>query len=459
MLYDVFISHASEDKEDFVRSLAAALREKNIEVWYDEFSLDVGDSLARAINLGLTQSRFGIVVLSPSFFAKGWTDWELNGLVARQNSGTERIILPIWHNVGRQDVLCYSAPLADINAVSSELALSEIVGRLSKVIHPKGSTLVVARDLLIEWGQSAPVVTDDWWLDVAAFAEANDAEGGFQEAMGWGRWGFPLPPKSDNPAERGSRLAWAAMQMRWQDDADDLGITQLTNSKAVLEFVAANSALQVTAHHSILNLRYLLAYAPQLAIRGMGGEFEDEIEAYYLSTLRPSSVDPSRMVCGDDVALRGILDGHSVSLSTVACNYIQGDLMGPPVRTHEMFDYVVWLLSSASGWMPEVLREGLLRGIAEWSVWPWGTLRSPRSEGKFESSDKPFTGEFAEAIHRARHLDTFRLTSPARDDLRDRVELSVRVLSLPESADELVSRFIGSRFLADHFGKDSLRRH
>lgn len=88
MLYDVFISHASEDKDAFVRSLADALRGENIEVWYDEFSLNVGDSLTQAISRGLAQSRYGIVVLSPSFFSKDWTEWELNGLVARQNSGS-----------------------------------------------------------------------------------------------------------------------------------------------------------------------------------------------------------------------------------------------------------------------------------------------------------------------------------------------------------------------------------
>ncbi len=67
MLYDAFVCHASEDKDAFVRPLAERLREQRIEVWYDEFSLKVGDSLRRSIDLGLSQSRFGIVVLSPIF--------------------------------------------------------------------------------------------------------------------------------------------------------------------------------------------------------------------------------------------------------------------------------------------------------------------------------------------------------------------------------------------------------
>ncbi len=457
MLYDVFISHASEDKEGFVRSLADALRDERIEVWYDEFTLKIGDSLTQAINRGLAQSRFGIVVLSPSFFAKNWTEWELNGLVARQNSGQERVILPIWHNVDKAAILAYSPPLGDIIAISSERDLGEIVKSIASVIHPEGSTLVIARDELLEWGQLSPVVTDDWWLDVAAFAESNDAEGGFQEAMGWGRWGFPLPPKSSAPRERGNRLAWAAMQMRWQEDADRLRITQITPPQEVLDFILERPALESSGHFGELFLRYLLASAPQLAIRGMGGEYEDEIEAYYQSTLRPSSADPGRLVCAEDVALRGPLEEGAVSWSSVACNYIQGDIGGPPVFTYEIFDYVSWLLSSASSWMPEDIRAGLLRGIAEWSVWPWDTLRMPRTEVPFDHADKPFTGEFRAAARKARSLQTLRLSRAAKADLRDRIDLSVRLLELPESGEELESRFLDSPFLAHYFGPDSLR--
>ncbi len=63
MKYDIFISHASEDKDDFVRPLAIALIEKGFKVWYDELSLDVGDSLRQSIDKGLKNSRFGLVWL------------------------------------------------------------------------------------------------------------------------------------------------------------------------------------------------------------------------------------------------------------------------------------------------------------------------------------------------------------------------------------------------------------
>ena len=70
--YDVFVSHATEDKEEVARPIANALTEAGLRVWYDEFELRIGDSLRRKIDHGLARSRFGIVVLSPSFFAKKW---------------------------------------------------------------------------------------------------------------------------------------------------------------------------------------------------------------------------------------------------------------------------------------------------------------------------------------------------------------------------------------------------
>jgi hypothetical protein len=72
--WDAFISHASEDKERFVRPLARALKNLGVEIWYDEFSLKLGDSLSRSIDKGLAQSRYDIVVLSEAFMTKSWPE-------------------------------------------------------------------------------------------------------------------------------------------------------------------------------------------------------------------------------------------------------------------------------------------------------------------------------------------------------------------------------------------------
>lgn len=117
--WDVFISHASEDKEDFVRPLAEALAQLGVKVWYDEFSLEVGDSLSRSIDEGLANSSYGVVVVSPSFVQKRWPERELRGLVAREVEAEQKVILPIWFGVTKQEVLNFSPPLVDTIAIKT----------------------------------------------------------------------------------------------------------------------------------------------------------------------------------------------------------------------------------------------------------------------------------------------------------------------------------------------------
>lgn len=131
--YDFFISHASEDKEDIVRSLADALKNNGFEVWYDEFELKIGDSLRRKIDSGLINSRFGIVIISPSFIKKNWTEYELNGMVAREMNG-HKVILPIWHKVSKDEVLKFSPTLADKMALNTSIHSTEdIVNSLKEL--------------------------------------------------------------------------------------------------------------------------------------------------------------------------------------------------------------------------------------------------------------------------------------------------------------------------------------
>lgn len=133
--YDVFISHASEDKDEVVRPLANALKEKGVTVWYDEFEMRIGDSLRRKIDKGLANSRFGIVVISRDFIKKGWTNYELDGIMTRAVSG-EQIMLPIWHNITKQEVMDYSPSLADKVARNTAVnTVEEIAEEIRNVIQ------------------------------------------------------------------------------------------------------------------------------------------------------------------------------------------------------------------------------------------------------------------------------------------------------------------------------------
>jgi len=130
--YDIFISHASEDKTTFVRPLAKALQQEGLKVWYDEFTLKLGDSLRLSIDRGLGASRYGLVVLSHYFFSKDWPQRELNGLFATMKGG-ERRILPIWHDLSAKEVKQYSPMLADLVAASSSDGVEAVVKKVLEV--------------------------------------------------------------------------------------------------------------------------------------------------------------------------------------------------------------------------------------------------------------------------------------------------------------------------------------
>jgi hypothetical protein len=132
--YDVFISHASEDKEEVVRPLVYALQKEGLTVWYDEFEMKIGDSLRRKIDKGLVNSKFGIVVLSKDFIKKGWTNYELDGIISKAVTG-EQVVLPIWHNITKKEVIDFSPSLSDkVARNTSAYTVEEIATEIAELI-------------------------------------------------------------------------------------------------------------------------------------------------------------------------------------------------------------------------------------------------------------------------------------------------------------------------------------
>jgi TIR domain len=138
---DVFVSHASEDKQAVARPLADALVERGLTVWFDEYELVLGDSLRGRIDDGLARSTIGVVILSHAFFAKPWPRRELDGLTARLISGENNVIVPIWHDLTEQELLRYSPPLADLLAGSSADGIETLVNRIERVLALKAERL------------------------------------------------------------------------------------------------------------------------------------------------------------------------------------------------------------------------------------------------------------------------------------------------------------------------------
>lgn len=113
-----FISHDSKDKELIAQPLAFGLSSRLCPVWYDEYSLKVGDSLRESIEKGIKEARKCILILTKNFLDNpGWTKKEFNSIFTREMIFNERIVLPIWYNVTKQEVYEYSPSLADTVAL------------------------------------------------------------------------------------------------------------------------------------------------------------------------------------------------------------------------------------------------------------------------------------------------------------------------------------------------------
>lgn len=131
--YDVFISHAWEDKEDFVEEFVIELEKLGLKVWYDKAKMKLGDSMRQKIDSGLNKSKYGIVVLSPNYIAEGkyWTKTELDGLFQLESVNGKRII-PIWHNLQKKEVMAFSPTIAGKLAASTATQTPEEIAKQIK---------------------------------------------------------------------------------------------------------------------------------------------------------------------------------------------------------------------------------------------------------------------------------------------------------------------------------------
>lgn len=132
--FDVFVSHASEDKPTVARPLRDALVHRGFSVWLDEQELTLGDALGQKIDEGLARSRFGVVILSGHFFAKRWPRRELDGLVARETLDGQKVILPVWHGITSQEVTAKSPTLAARLAVDTACGIDHVAEEVRRAL-------------------------------------------------------------------------------------------------------------------------------------------------------------------------------------------------------------------------------------------------------------------------------------------------------------------------------------
>lgn len=428
MEYDVFISHASEDKEGFVRDLAKRLEQQRIVVWYDEFTLKPGSSLRRSIDFGLAKCRYGIVVLSHNFFKKKWTNWELDGLVSRQNAMEDEMLIPIWLDISRDTILDYSPPLADKVAINSNIGIEEVVEKLVSVINPEGSTLVIARDYVYKTGWPAPVVTDDWWLDVVEYSG--------KEFLHHEYLSFPIFWRGWEPKYRGEYIGQHALQKMWQEVADAKRISQLTSPDRVLEFIEEQPGLKDAV---VASPKKTAFYLPQLTIKGFGGF----LESIFDEELKKKPKYNTKHDCDEEFAFRHpTFGGHgAIQLADIYFAGAGGGI-GPPTSRYDHIDWILWLISDASTWLPMEIRSILLRGLKEWAVWQ---LDPSNSYSNYDPG--VFGGHLTELMFDAKTSKSFKLTEKASEEIKARIVHTMDILNLPESSSELYQRFLEEKVI------------
>lgn len=171
--FDVFLSHASEDKEQVVIPLAEELQRRGVRVWLDKQQLTLGDSLSQKIDEGLASARFGVVVLSQAFFSKNWPRRELDGLVARETAFGTKVILPIWHGVTQEQIVAFSPPLAVKLAADTSMGIDSMAAQIQEALGGPLRPGLAIRRVDDREASDPPAGRDDPTADL--LAEVRDA--------------------------------------------------------------------------------------------------------------------------------------------------------------------------------------------------------------------------------------------------------------------------------------------
>lgn len=131
--YDVFISHASSDKSEYVDLLNMAIRRLGINVFYDTDVLSWGDNWKKVILDGTADSEFAIIVISKNFFGREWTERELEEFLKQQNESGQKKVLPLLYEITLDDLKEHYPALEEIQCISAErYTKEEIVILLAK---------------------------------------------------------------------------------------------------------------------------------------------------------------------------------------------------------------------------------------------------------------------------------------------------------------------------------------
>lgn len=244
----IFISHASEDKDNYVRALAKILCENNFDVWYDEYEIQPGISIRQSIDKGLRACDIGLIVLSPAYIKKQWTTLELNAIFSKITMGYGKLI-PIWLNITKKELFDYSPLLTDFLAIDGSKPLLNVVMELKRIIYPEKTTLEKTRILIENVGLETPDFNDDWWLNVIRFSG--------QDVFSVS-WSLPINPKKE--LDLFEEISWSALRYNWVTKYSNLW-NQFTSPDVIEHSILNTPGMQEIIE---INIDFVLTYAPQL---------------------------------------------------------------------------------------------------------------------------------------------------------------------------------------------------
>ena len=169
-------------------------------------------------------------------------------------------------------------------------------------------------------------------------------------------------------------------------------------------------------------------------------------------------IDGQTPACEDNLALRHPTFGN-YEPADVACEFVQGNGagLGSLIRSFDHFDYLIWLLSDGSIWLPETHRLYLLEGMKDWGVWvQYG--EHPENEAL---EPIPEAGKFSEQLYKSVDYGSWKkfcLSHESRKDLTNRITAVCKLLGLPESPSDLVQRFLETDCIKRWFNSPCQRR-
>lgn len=141
----VFISYSSDTKDSIAEPLAEELINMGIEIWFDEYSIQAGDSISQEIAKGVENTDTAVLIVSQNFFNSNWAQKELGAFMQRHVQ-----IIPVLYGVEIGEFKNKYSLLSDIKCILFT-DLSSVSKEVYGVISRKIENPFLNRQQLRDW--------------------------------------------------------------------------------------------------------------------------------------------------------------------------------------------------------------------------------------------------------------------------------------------------------------------